>query len=63
MKPPVSAMELEDGVHATLKFHLPWRLIRGGAQEWCDAETLVCGELGRLMTALREGTLKENNDG
>ena len=56
-------MDAENGIHATLKFHLPWRLIRGGSVEWLEARDLVLAELDTLMTALREGRLQEKTGG
>lgn len=53
-RPPVTPMELEPGVHVTLKFHLPWSLINGGDGAKVALDLLVLHELDRLLESLRK---------
>lgn len=55
MRPPVNAMDLEPGVHVTLKFHLPYRLIlkRTGSAT-AEADQLVLSVFDDALEALRK---------
>lgn len=54
LRRPLEAMEIEDGAHVTLKFHLPYRLLTGAPGAMLEAEQIAAAEVRRLVTSLVE---------
>ncbi len=52
-------MEVEPGVHVTLKFHLPYRLLTGAPGAMEEARQIAASEVTRLVTSLVEERLRQ----
>ena len=52
LRGPLGAMEIEGGIHATVKFHLPYRLLSRSPEAIAEAGAIAMLEVAKLIASL-----------